>query len=1061
MRPWTALLLASLLLSASAGVSLGGVSNEGGERAAFALNDFTRLGQTFTATTRFNIVTLGAPSWSDNEGGLTLSLYDSPRREKLLASQAYKDFADNATLFLYVMTPQQPGTYYWEISDRTGQTKVGLYAFRNSTYQGGCAYFDGVADESVDFSSGWRFSPYVGQLRRLPLSERGREHAGLPMWIWFPEPRIPDNCTRFFRFTFDLPVEARTAELLITGDDGYRAYMNGRELGEGGWEWPKRFDVAKDVHPGRNVLAARVGNAVAPAGLIVRLEITLADGRKLRLVSNTSEAWRSSDTEAAGWQEPGFGDAAWKSCVATGDALSDPWFAHGGVSQFAEGFFDPRKTIDALRGEPPARAEAKLERGATRLVVNGGTVAPLLFASTDLTDFSPDFGAIGVHMFQPRYGLSDIWVGPGKYDFTGWDLHLARLLYGDPKAQFLIMVYLAPPKWWMDQNQSELVKYADGTGFISDMWGGSMAASYASKKWLDDATEALRAALRHFEASPLRSRIIGYHVANGIYGEWHYFDSVHMPDVSEPFTAAFRRWAEGNYGTTDALSRAWGQAIGSFADLRSPNVEERTKLDCDLFRDPAKSRFVSDYYRFLHNLSADTLLHFAHVVKEETGRRVLCGALYCYLMENLWIQEGGHLRGPRVLDSPDVDYVSNPYSYQDRTTDDAGNYVGTARGVGGDGAYRVPVGSVRLHHKLYLSETDTATWLEYDPSLTVYGGEGSDTPAGTTRNLRRDLGQALGEGVGTWFLELGAGWFADPDILAEVKRLQGLLERGVQRDLSPVSEVAAVCSPESFFYSSHWTDAEASEFDIFDAWYLDAMNRALHRISAPVDFLYIDDLERARDYKLYVFLNAFYLTDEQIAAIKRKACRNGATVVWLYAPGFVAPTQLSAKRMGDLMGMKVERMDEAGPMMVDVTNGEHPLTRGAEVRFGLNAKHGPRFAVTDPEATSLGVWDGTDRCAFAVKRMPGWTSVYVGAGPVPIGLLRNLSAAAKLHVYSSRPDVVYANSSYLVLVANGDGQRTCHLRTPMVRLGGTRVEQGDVPITMTHGDVAFWERPSR
>ena len=87
--------------------------------------------------------------------------------------------------------------------------------------------------------------------------------------------------------------------------------------------------------------------------------------------------------------------------------------------------------------------------------------------------------------------------------------------------------------------------------------------------------------------------------------------------------------------------------------------------------------------------------------------------------------------------------------------------------------------------------------------------------------------------------------------------------------------------------------------------------------------------------------------------------------------------------------------------------------------------------------------------------------MYVGAGPVPIGLLRNLSAAAGVHVYSSRPDVVYANSSYLVLVANGDGQRTCHLRTPMVRLGGTQVETGDVPINMTHGDVAFWERKAQ
>jgi hypothetical protein len=1059
-KVWFPACVLPLMLAATARSD---VSYEGGDRTSFALNDYSALGQTFTATSRLNILSITAPSWSDNEGGFTLSVYDSPLRGKLLARQAFRDFADNATLYVYVPSAPGPGSFYWEISDRTGQTRVGLYAYRNSTYGGGCAYFDGVPNEGVDFVSAWRYSPYVGKLRRLPLTQRqapgalaGRE--GLPQWLWFPEPRVLDGSTRYFRFAFDLPTAARRADLLITADDGYEAYANGKDLGGGGWEHPRHFDIAKVVHKGRNVLAARVVNAVAPAGLIVLLKVTTDDGRTLRFISDTGDRWRSWDREEVGWQEPGFSDAAWKPCLSTGDALSDPWFSHGNVRELARDVFDPRAVLEPLRKEPPMRAEAKVEHGAARLVINGKAVAPFLFASVDLSDFVPDFAAIGCHMFQPRYNLADIWVGPGRYDFTGWDLHLARILYGDPRATFLIMVFLAPPRWWMDQNQDQLVRYADGTGFISDIWGGTMAASFASRKWLDDATAALRAALAHFEASPLRSRILGYHVANGIYGEWHYFGASHLPDVSAPFTAGFRRWAEGAYGSSEALGHAWGLPMASFDDVRAPTADERTHLDCDLFRDPARSRFVSDYYRFLHNLSADTLLHFAHVVKEATGRRVLCGALYCYLMENLWIQEGGHLSGPRALESPDLDYVSNPYSYQGRISDDAGNYLGTARGVGGDGAYRVPVASVRLHKKLYISETDTCSWLEFDPEMTGYGGEGTEDPEGTLRALRRDFAQALGEGVGTWLLELAPGWYADGRIMAGIRRLRGLLERGATRDLSPVAEVAAVCQPESFFYTSHWKDSEAAEFDLFDTYYLDTMNRALHRIGAPVDFLYVDDIERARDYKLYVFLNDFYLTDEQIAAVRRKVCRNGALAVWLYAPGFVAPTALSAERMGDLMGMRVERMDALGPLMVDVTDGQQPLTQGAEVRFGLGVRHGPRFAVVDPQATPLGDWDGTSRCAFAVKKAPDWTSVYIGAAPVPIGLLRNLAASAGVHLYSSRPDIIYANASYLALIANGAGQRVCHLPWPMRRVEGGPVQQGDSPVDVAHGDVVIWER---
>ena len=939
---------------------------------------------------------------------------------------------------------------------------MGLYAYRNSTYGGGCAYFDGVPDEKVDLVSSWRYSPYVGTLRRFSLAEQQRAAArqanDLPQWIWFPEARIPDNCTRFFRYTFDLPAGVRGADLLITGDDGYEVWANGKDIGGGGWEHPKHFDIAASLQKGRNVIAARVGNSVAPAGLIVLLKVTLDDGRALRLISDTTTRWHSCDREEPGWEQPEFNAADWQPCISAGDALSDPWFPHGNVHEFAADRFDPQAILAKLRGEPPMRAEVKEQQGAARLVVNGTAVAPFLFASVALSDFAPDFGAAGCHMYQPRYGLSDVWVGPGRYDFAGWDLHLARLLYGDPKATFLIMMGLTPPRWWLDQHQDELVRYADGTGVINDMWGGSLAASYASRRWRDDATEALRAVLAHFETSPLRSRILGYHVANGVYGEWHYFDAVHMPDVSAPFMAGFRQWAEGAYRTPEALSQAWGRPIAHFADITGPTVEDRVHLDCDLFRDPARSRYVSDYYRFLHNLSADTLLHFAHVVKEATGRRVLCGSYYCYLMENLWIQEGGHLAGPRALASPDLDYVSNPYSYQTRVSDDAGNYLGTARGVGGDGAYRVPVGSVRLHNKLYLSETDTCSWLEFDPTLTDYGGEGTEEPQGTVRALRRDFAQALGEGVGTWILELGPGWFADKSLMAEIGKLRGLLERGASRDLSPVAEIAAVCQPESFFYTSHWKDPEAGEFDLFDSYYLDTMNRALHRVGAPVDFLYVQDMDRARDYKMYVFLNDFYLTDEQIAAINRKVRRKGAMAVWVYAPGFVAPTALSAERMGDLIGMKVERMDEPGAMTIGVTDRDHALTRGAEARFGLSGRHSPRFAVVDPAATPLGNWEGTARCAFAARKLPGWTSVYVGAAPMPIGLLRNLAAAAGVHLYSDRPDIVYANASYLALIANGAGRRVCRLNGPMRRVEGGPVERGDVPLDLVHGDVVIWER---
>ena len=123
------------------------------------LNDHTRLGQRLTATMPWNGVWLTAPSWSDNEGGFTLSLWDSPKRGKLLAQQAFVGIVDNARVELWLPTRTKPGTLYWEIDKRTGTTRVGLYSDVLTAETEDCAYLDGVPDRKRSFRSGPSYSP--------------------------------------------------------------------------------------------------------------------------------------------------------------------------------------------------------------------------------------------------------------------------------------------------------------------------------------------------------------------------------------------------------------------------------------------------------------------------------------------------------------------------------------------------------------------------------------------------------------------------------------------------------------------------------------------------------------------------------------------------------------------------------------------------------------------------------------------------------------------------------------------------------------------------------------
>jgi len=118
------------------------------------LNDYTRLGQRFTATLPLSGVWIIAPSWLDAEGGFTLTLWDSPQRRQPLAQQTFTDIPDNARLELWLPKPVPPGIYYWEIDRRTGQTQVGLYVETLEAETEDCAYLDGQPDRKRRFSFG-------------------------------------------------------------------------------------------------------------------------------------------------------------------------------------------------------------------------------------------------------------------------------------------------------------------------------------------------------------------------------------------------------------------------------------------------------------------------------------------------------------------------------------------------------------------------------------------------------------------------------------------------------------------------------------------------------------------------------------------------------------------------------------------------------------------------------------------------------------------------------------------------------------------------------------------
>ena len=196
-------------------------------------------------------------------------------------------------------------------------------------------------------------------------------------------------------------------------------------------------------------------------------------------------------------------------------------------------------------------------------------------------------------------------------------------------------------------------------------------------------------------------------------------------DFSLPMNQAFSDWLRRKYGTLEALRAAWDDPAVSFDQPNLvPTPEEQSQTDLFLFKDPRKRRKAIDHFQCLAEIVAGDITYLCGVAKEACHHEHLAGAFYGYVQEIVWNNgffgqrladadvehaagaRSGHAGLKQVLASPNVDFLSSPYSYG-------------FRGIGGEGSFMSPYESVRRAGKLWISEEDTRTHLW--PENSYYG----------------------------------------------------------------------------------------------------------------------------------------------------------------------------------------------------------------------------------------------------------------------------------------------------------------------------------------------------
>ena len=155
---------------------------------------------------------------------------------------------------------------------------------------------------------------------------------GGAMWVW-DEPdanKVPQNNEpRYLRLAFTLTATPMQAELWVTADNHYVAYVNGQKVGEDAeWATVEKYEVAKHLVVGKNVLAIKATNQGGVAGAIARLHIKTADKKDLYVVTDEKTKIRRAEPRERpvdAWLKADFDDASWFAAIVLGDPSIGPW----------------------------------------------------------------------------------------------------------------------------------------------------------------------------------------------------------------------------------------------------------------------------------------------------------------------------------------------------------------------------------------------------------------------------------------------------------------------------------------------------------------------------------------------------------------------------------------------------------------------------------------------------------------------------------------------------------------------------------------------------------------
>ena len=175
------------------------------------------------------------------------------------------------------------------------------------------------------------------------------DDAPRPNWMWRNRSAQP-NEVAYFRTTFEIEGDIKSAALDVACDDEVTVFLNGRRvLDHTTWQQGVRRNVAERLVEGKNVIALRGRNGGGgPAALIVSLTIETDDGKQTII---SDDSWRAAAEVPDNWRDLDCDDSKWATAVSLGKLGVRPWGTIAfGAFQAPDSLATPAESITVPEG---------------------------------------------------------------------------------------------------------------------------------------------------------------------------------------------------------------------------------------------------------------------------------------------------------------------------------------------------------------------------------------------------------------------------------------------------------------------------------------------------------------------------------------------------------------------------------------------------------------------------------------------------------------------------------------------------------------------------------------